>query len=60
MTNVERLATEAEAVAERKDMKTVHQVTKKLREDRGQNQDLYVKANDCSTITEEKAKLERW
>ena len=41
-------------------MKTVYQITRKLRGDRGQNQDLTAKAKDGSIITEEKAKLERW
>ena len=41
-------------------METVSQITRKLHEDRGQNQDLTVKAKDGSTITEGKAKLERW
>ena len=57
---VERLATEAEAAAERRDMRTVHKITRKLCGDRGQNQDLTVKSKDGSTSTEEKAKLERW
>ena len=57
---MERLATYAETAAERRDMKTVYQITRKLHGDRGQNQDLIVKAKDGSTITEEKAKLERW
>ena len=39
---MERLETEAEAAAERKDMKTVYQITRKLRGDRGQNQDLTI------------------
>ena len=39
---VERLATEAEAASERRDMKTVYQIIPKLRGDRGQNQDLTV------------------
>ena len=56
---VERLATEAEAVAERKDMKTVYRITRKLHGDRGQNKDLTVKAKDGSAITEEMATLER-
>lgn len=43
-----------------KDMKTVYQITKKLRGDHGPNQDPPVKAEDGSAITEEKAKLERW
>lgn len=43
-----------------KDMKTVYQIKKKLRGDHGPNQDLPVKAEDGSAITEEKAKLERW
>ena len=50
---MERLATEAEATAEQKDMKTVYQIAWKLRGDRGQNQDLTVKAKDGSIITEE-------
>ena len=41
-------------------MKTAYQITGKLRGERGQNHDLTVKAKDGSTITEEKAKLERW
>ena len=57
---VERLATEVEAAAVRRDTMTVCQITRKLRGDRGQNQDLNVKAKDRSIITEEKAKLERW
>ena len=56
---MERLATEAEAAAERKDMKTVYRITRKLCGDGGQSQDLTVKAKDGSTITEEKATLER-
>ena len=49
---VERLATESDA--ERKDMKTAYQITRKLRGNRGQNQDLTVKVKDGSTITEER------
>ena len=56
---VERFATESEVAVERKDMKTVYQITRQLRDDRGQNQDLAAKGNDGSTITEESAKLER-
>ena len=56
----ERLAQAAEVAAEQKDMKTVYQITKKLRGDRGQSQDLPVKAEDGTPITEEQAKLERW
>ena len=41
-------------------MKTVYLITRKLRGDRGQNQDLNVKVKDRSTITGEKAKLEIW
>ena len=41
-------------------MKTIYQITRKLRGDRGQKQDLTVKAKDGSTISEEKAKLDRW
>ncbi|KAK3549305.1 hypothetical protein QTP70_034532 [Hemibagrus guttatus] len=41
-------------------MKTVYMTTKKLRGDRGQNQDIPVRAKDGTPITEEYAKLERW
>jgi len=41
-------------------MKTVYQITKKLRGDHGPNQDFPVKAADGSVLTEETAKLERW
>lgn len=41
-------------------MKTVNQITKKLKGDLGPNQDLPVKAEDGLAITEVKAKLERW
>ena len=57
---VVRLATDAEAAAERKDMKTVYQITRKLHADRGLNQDITAKAKDGSTITYEKAELEIW
>lgn len=42
-----------------KNMKTVYQITKKLRDGHGPNQYLPVKAEECSAITEEMAKLER-
>lgn len=42
------------------DMKTVDQIMKKLRGDPGSNQDLPVKSEDDSAITDEKAKMERW
>ena len=42
----DRLATEAKAAAERKDMKTVYQITMNLCGDRGQNQDLIGKTKD--------------
>ena len=57
---VERLARDAEAAAERMDMKIVYLITRKLRGNRGQNQYGTVTAKDGSTITEEKARLERW
>ena len=57
---VERLATEAEAVVEQKDVNTVCHIPRKLRGDRGQNRDLNLKAKDGSTISEERVKLERW
>ncbi|XP_062614538.1 uncharacterized protein LOC134276298 [Saccostrea cucullata] len=56
----EQLAKDAQEAAERKDMKTVYQIRKKLRGDHGPNQDLPVKAEDGSAITEELAKLESW
>ncbi|XP_061164954.1 craniofacial development protein 2-like [Saccostrea echinata] len=54
---MEQLAEEAQEAAERKDMKTVYQITKKLRGDHGPNQDLPAKAEDGSAITEELTKL---
>ncbi|KAK3517624.1 hypothetical protein QTP70_013436 [Hemibagrus guttatus] len=58
--HIEQLAEDAERAAEQKDMKTVYMTTKKLRGDRGQNQDIPVRAKDGTPITEEYAKLERW
>ncbi|KAK3540972.1 hypothetical protein QTP86_007688 [Hemibagrus guttatus] len=57
--HIEQLAEDAERAAEQKDMKTVYMTTKKLRGDRGQNQDIPVRAKDGTPITEEYAKLER-
>lgn len=59
-TYTDKLAERAQRAAEIKDMKTVFQITKKLRGDHGPNLDLPVKAKDESAITEEKAKLKRW
>lgn len=59
-TYTDKLAQRAQRAAEMKDMKTVYQITKKLRGDLGPNQDLPVKAEDGSAITEEKANIERW
>jgi hypothetical protein len=56
----EQLVEGAERAAEQKDMKTVYMTTKKLRGDRRQNQDIPVKAEDGTPITEERAKLGRW
>lgn len=55
------LAENAKKAAEIKNMKTVYmyQITKKLRDGHGPNQYLPVKAEECSAITEEMAKLER-
>ncbi|KAK3546988.1 hypothetical protein QTP86_007917 [Hemibagrus guttatus] len=58
--HIEQLAEDAERAAEQKDMKTVYMTTKKLRGDRGQNQDIPVRAKDGTPITEEYAKLKRW
>ena len=44
--HVERHETEAEAAAEQNDMKTVYQITRKLCRDRGQNQNITVKAKE--------------
>ena len=41
-------------------MKTFYQITKNLRGETGPNQDIPVKTEDGTTITEETAKLERW
>ena len=57
---VEQLAEKAERAAEQKDMRTVYQITRKLQGNHGNTQDLPLKAVDGSTITEEKAKLQRW
>lgn len=56
----DKLAEKTQRAAEIKDMKTVYQITKKLRGDHGPNQDLPVKAEDGSAITEGRAKQERW
>lgn len=55
------LAEKAQKAAEIKNLKTVYmyQITKKLRDGHGPNQYLPVKAEECSAITEEMAKLER-
>ena len=56
----EGLAEEAEAAAAQNDMKTVYEVTKKLKGNFGQNCDRPVKAEDGTTLTTEKEKLDRW
>lgn len=53
-------AEKAHQTAEIKDMKTVYHIIKKLRGDHDPNQDLPVKAEDGSAITEEMAKLQNW
>ena len=57
---IEQLAEKAERAAEQKDMKTVYMTTKKLSGNWGQSQDIPLKAGNGTTITEERAKLERW
>ena len=57
---IEGLATEAEHAAEQQDMKTVYQITKKLKGDFGQQCELPVKAEDGRTISNEDEKLKRW
>ena len=57
---VEKHVIEAEVAAQRNDMRTVYQITRKLRGDRGENQNHTVESKDGSTITEEKTKLDRW
>ena len=44
---------EEEAAEERRNMKTVYHITRKLHGDRGQKQDLTVNVIEGSTITEE-------
>ena len=57
---MEQLAEEAETPAQQKDMKTVYKITRKLRgEQRTIPADKPVKAEDGTTITEERTKLER-
>ena len=56
-TYIENLA---EAAARRKDMKSLYQITKKLKGDTGPNQNLPLKDADGKIITVEKEKIERW
>ena len=56
----EDLAQEAEEAAHQNDMKTVYQITRKLKGDFGQNCDRPVKDEDGTTLTSEEQKLQRW
>ena len=56
-TYIENLAEDAEAAARGKDMKSLYQITKKLKGDTGPNQNLPLKDADGKIITVEK---ERW
>ncbi|GFR97313.1 craniofacial development protein 2 [Elysia marginata] len=56
----ETFAQVAQNAAELGDMKSVYAITKKLRRDRGINQEIPVKAEVGTNITDEKRKLERW
>ena len=56
----EDLAKEAEEAAHQNDMKTVYQITRKLKGDFGQNCDRPVKDEDGTTLTSEDQKLRRW
>ena len=56
---VERLAEEAEAAARSQDMKTVYQITKKLKGDFGQSYERPVKAED-GTIQSKLQKKENY
>ena len=57
---IEKLAEDAETAAELKDLKTVYEITRKLMGKKKQNQEIPVKSEDDTLITEERAKLERW
>ena len=59
-TYIENLAEDAEAATRRKDMKSLYQITKKLKGDTGPNQNLPLKDADGKIITVEKEKIERW
>ena len=59
-TYIENLAEDAEAAARRKDMKSLYQITKKLKGDTGPNQNLPLKDADGKIVTVEKEKIERW
>ena len=56
----ENLADEAEAAAHQNDLKTVYQITRKLKGDFGQSCDRPVKDEDGRTLTSEEEKLQRW
>ncbi|KAH3692390.1 hypothetical protein DPMN_194840 [Dreissena polymorpha] len=57
---IKRLAEKAETTAEHNGMKTVNQITRKLKGDYGKHQDLPVRAEDGTHLTVEEEKLERW
>ncbi|KAI0234485.1 hypothetical protein LSAT2_015232, partial [Lamellibrachia satsuma] len=59
-TYIGNLAEDAEAAARRKDMKSLYQITKKLKGDTGPNQNFPLKDADGKIITVEKEKIERW
>ena len=59
-TYIENIAEDAEKAARRKDMKSLYQITKKLKEDTVPNQNLPLKDVAGKIITVEKEKIERW
>ena len=56
----ENLATKAEEAARKKDMKTLYQISKRLRGDTGANQEVPVKAADGTVLTSMQDKIARW
>ena len=59
-TYIENIAEDAEKAVRRKDMKSLYQITKKLKEDTVPNQNLPLKDVDGKIITVEKEKIEGW
>ena len=59
-TYIENFAEDAEAAVRRTDIKSLYQITKKMKGDTGPNLNLTLKDADGKIITFEKDKIERW